>query len=55
MWWWFCVGGVYGVGECGGDVCRGNGGECGDDVWYGNDGECGYGSGECGGGFVSVV
>ena len=43
MWCWFCVRGVSGVGECGGDVCRGNGGECGD------------GSGECGAGFVSVV
>ena len=43
MWWWFCVGGVSGVGECVGDVCRGNGGQCS------------YGSGECGGGFVSVV
>ena len=43
MWRWFCVGGVSGVGEFGGDVCHGNGGECGD------------GCGECGAGFVSVV
>ena len=37
------MGGVSGVRECGGDVCRGNGGECG------------YGKCECGGGFVSLV
>ena len=43
MWWWFCVGGVSGVGECGDDVCHGNGDERSD------------GSGECGGGFLSVV
>ena len=43
MWCWFFVGGVSGVGQCGGDVCHGNGGECSD------------GSGECGAGFLSVV
>ena len=43
MWRWFCVGGVSGVGQCGGGVCHGNGRECSD------------GSGECGGGFLSVV
>ena len=43
MWWWFCVGGVSGVDECGGDVRHSNGGECSD------------GGGECGAGFVSVV
>ena len=43
MWCWFCVGGVSGVGQCGGGVCHGNGGKCSD------------GSGECGAGFVSVV
>ena len=40
MWWWFCVAGVRGVGECGGrdlsgDVYRCDSDECGDgEVMY---------------------
>ena len=43
MWCWFSVGGVSGVGQCGGGVCHGNGRECSD------------GSGECGGGGAEVL
>ena len=40
-------GGECGVGECGG--------ECGGDVCRGDGNECGDGGGECGGVFLSVV
>ena len=70
MWCWFCVGGVSGVGQCGGGVCHGNGGECsdgkgwfffggvskcGDNVCRGNGGECGDGRDESGDGGAQVV